>query len=462
MTKSTSRSKSDPITSYIVLRDLDKEYPFPVLEANLEDAEKTFRAKNVRKGSRKAETRSIADNQNFESLLDNALDAFLPYYQLASFSRIIGPALARVVLIEATLGRKSTFSKIRETKTKAIYGLTDSQFEEVSESVTNATKIKNAFEVVPNSVLLSIVATYDAHVGNITRFSLLNNPQRIISGDQTYKARDIFKASSFDELLQSIVDDEVHLILWESHQKQIEKIEELFGFSIIQNFPFWGKFIEVFERRNLVAHGVTNANERYISICEKSDCPENERLALGEEIDLDSVYLRKSVDSLLLFLIVLVWNIWIKLKRNEFADAYEKINKISYILISEGRYRLSTRLLTIMIGWKNKDIPERSRRMMVINLANAHKFLEEREESEEVLKTYQWDSVSDDFKICEAAVREDTSEVCRLMPKFKDEEAISKVDFRTWPVFNWVRDDEKFRAKFQEVFNEELIKSRGD
>lgn len=458
MTKKSTK-KNDEITSYIVMRELDKEFPIPILKFSLEEAEKTFNRKNYKKRNDAERTDTSSSGESFSSLIDRALEAFLPYYQLATFSRILGPVMSRTMILEATLKKKNDFKIIKETKTKAIYGLTDSQVDQVSDTVEHGRKLSNSFDVVSNSVLLSVVATYDAHIGSISRYALLSNPDRIIKGDQSYKARDIFKASSFDDLLESIVDDEVHLILWESHQKQIEKIEELFGITIVKNFTHWGKFIEVFERRNLVAHGNATASARYVSLCEKADCDKEDRLEINAKIDLDPAYLRKSVDILLLFLIVLTWNIWIKLKKDQFVEAFEKINAVSFDLIKEGRHRLATRLLNIMIGWKHASVPERARRMMVINLANAHKFLEETDESLNALATYQWDSVADDFKICEAAVRGNTKEVCSLLPKFADESLISKASFRNWPVFNWVREEEDFKKAFESVFGEELLRS---
>lgn len=389
MVKASKKLDTEETSSYLILHGLEDDFPVPSLATTLDEAEAIFRKRNSKGRKKTNSDKEKSKDSDFSSLIDRAIEAFLPYYDLASFSKVLGPTMARVIVHDATVERKADFEIIKETNSKAIYGLTEIQLEQVSSSVERAMKLRNSFEVVSDSVLLSIVATYDAHIGSIARFSLLNTSDRIIKSEKTYRAKDIFKCASFEELLENIVDDEVHLILWESHQKQIEKIEALFNIEIINNFPYWGSFIETFERRNLVAHGIKNASSRYVSFCESAKCPVEERLDLGDLVALDPVYLRKSADILLLFIIVLIWNIWIKQNKKDFNKAFEKINEVSFDLITEGRNRLASRLLEIMINWKKNSLPERARRMMVINLANAYKFLDEKERSIDTLNIYE-------------------------------------------------------------------------
>ncbi|WP_306090348.1 hypothetical protein [Qipengyuania flava] len=96
-------------------------------------------------------------------------------------------------------------------------------------------------------------------------------------------------------------------------------------------------------------------------------------------------------------------------------------------------------------------------RQMYVNFANALKKMEKTEESEKALAELDWSAASIDFRISIAAVREDTKEVIRLLPAAVASEAISKDSVRDWPVFDWVRSDEKFQEKFLEVFGEQLI-----
>lgn len=442
----------------LVLKKLSSDLPEFYITRDLEEA-KTLLKKRTSNRTRKSEDQIIDAKQeaeNFDSIIDGFVNAFTPYYRLASILPHIGIAMARVHIDEGILDKRDSFESIERHKDSGIFSLNESQTRSILETLTTAKDYAKSFEVVPASILMSVVSTFDAHLAGLSRFALLNNRKQIENSTRELKVVDIFKFSSFDELLENIVYEEIYKIMWESHQKQVSKLEELFSVKIKDHFDKWGEFIEVFERRNLVAHGEKFATERYFQNCRLANLSvDSERiLSVGEKVSLSAKYIRISTDVLLLFLVIFAFLLRTKQEPKQFDEAYEKMNQIAFSLLQSERHTLAAAMLSIMVDWRNEQKDEEVHRMMIINLANAQRFADKHDLSKKTLARYQWRACSDRFKICEAAVRGDVSEVCDLMDKLKDDSNFGTEELRNWPVFHWVKDEKQFIEKFEDVFEE--------
>lgn len=456
-------SDDDKIGIFLILKKIEDISPEIHVSADLNDAKKILSRSPVRK-SKKNTIPSVSFNrteETFDTIIDGFVESFIPYYKLSSIVPHIGGALARVQIREEIIEKRKDYHEIETKGSGGIYRLDSAQSKLVMKTLSDARDYAMAFKVVPGSVLMSVVATFDAHLAGLARFLLLKNRRQVESSSREIKIVDIFKFNSFDELLENIVYEEVYKIMWESHQKQVSRLEELFNVKIKEHFSRWGEFIEVFERRNLVAHGEGFATERYFQNCRQANLSSSSDriLAAGSGIDLSPQYIRKSTDFLLLFLMIFAFVIRTKQDPNDFDVAYEKMNDLAFRLLKIGRHSLASELLEVMVDWRWEGKDEEVHRMMIINLANAQKFCEANDASMKTLNRYQWKASSDKFRICEAAVRADTDEVCRLLPKIKNDDSIGADDFRQWPVFNWIKDDQKFHSEFKKVFDQEFISS---
>lgn len=96
---------------------------------------------------------------------------------------------------------------------------------------------------------------------------------------------------------------------------------------------------------------------------------------------------------------------------------------------------------------------EEARRIMSVNLAIAHRQAGRIEKSDAEIGRFQWESASNKFKICVSAVGGDVASVVALIPFVKMTNDIDLHDFRSWPAFQWVRDDASFNAALREHFD---------
>ena len=163
----------------------------------------------------------------------------------------------------------------------------------------------------------------------------------------------------------------------------------------------------------------------------------------------------------------LIFVLWLKHFKDSREIAYESLNGRTYGLIKDGQFRVAARLLNLALYKQTPGASDRINKMMTINLANAYKKLKDVEKAQEVIAKIDWSAATDDFQICVAAVQGNIERVVELMPRVARADVIEKSDFREWPVFDGVREEESVREKFQEIYDEPIIdptdeEDRGD
>ena len=277
----------------------------------------------------------------------------------------------------------------------------------------------------------------------------------LIDNDKKIGVRELMSMGSFDEVTEKLIEDEVDVIMRGSHDDQISYMEKNFSVSIRENYDEWASFIEIFERRNLAAHGNLIANKRYLSNC-KNHGFDTADIEVGTLLKLDSRYLRRSADRLLEFGISLNFVLWLKHYRDTAEKAYEALNGLTFELIRDAQPRVASRLLEMALFSQKVECSDRIHKMMLVNLANAHKKLKNTKRAHEIIDQVDWSATTDNFKICVASILEDIDQIIGLMDSVFKSGLIEKSDFREWPVFEWIREDERVNDKFFELYGEQL------
>lgn len=317
------------------------------------------------------------------------------------------------------------------------------------------------FDLLPSAVLLTIVATFDTLAADVVRTILELKPDRYSSSDKTISVADILSMKSFDDVKSKLLNDEIYQYSRGSHEEQVKYIEKQFHIKIIENWKRWPDFIEIFERRNLLAHGEKRFTQRYAEICKSQGHKGSEKL-VGKEIELTTNYLSQSVDTLLEFFMLLIFSVWRKQIPEEEQSAFDLINHVIYRLITDERYRVPINVTEYVLGLKGVSVTEATRLMLIVNLASAYRHQDNKELVIQTLKRADWSAASDNYKICVAALREDVDEVVTLMAPCVSSNKISKDDFREWPVFSFVRDSDEYRSEFKKIFGENLFDPSAD
>lgn len=339
-----------------------------------------------------------------------------------------------------------------------LYGASDGRIAGINQKIDRLKEIDKGFSVLPGAILLSLVATFDSYIAETVRQLLVSRPERYENSDKTIPVKAVLSMGSFDEVLSSIIDDEIDALMRGSHEEQVRFIEKTFNIEIRDKYGKWSSFSEIFERRNIAAHGNLIANKHYIGNCKRHGFDVAD-IEIGDSLDLDAEYLSAAVDTLLEFGILLMTSLWRKNFTLSDDDVYEIFSYVSYGLIRDKRPRVAASLLNFALEQK-LNISENLRKVMTVNLANASKKLGDSERCAKILADTDWSASSERFRISVAALNGDAEEFLRLMDIAGKAEIISKEEFREWPVFDWVRDDERIQTKFQEIFGEPMVLSR--
>jgi len=262
--------------------------------------------------------------------------------------------------------------------------------------------------------------------------------------------------SSFEEVIGKITEDEVEGIMRGSHDDQIKYVEENLDIKIRSHYEEWGEFMEIFERRNLIAHGNNTINLHYSKNCNSHGFKVSED-QVGTQLSLDEGYLSRSSDRLLEFGLSLMFVLWLKHFRDDKETAYRRFSHLAYELIKDGEARVAAKLLDLALFKQPLSASDRVQKMMTINLANAYKKLNDNEKARKIVAGVDWSAATDDFQICIAALEENSERFVELMARVSQGNLLEKSDFREWPVFDWVREEQSVREKFEKIYGESII-----
>ena len=345
-----------------------------------------------------------------------------------------------------------TIHSISEQNKSFIYSR--EQWPKLKQALDEFFELIEGHMALPKAVLLSLVATFDSYFAEIVQFFPCVHPERYTSSDKQISLREVFLRKSIDEVIDHVIDDEINALMRGSHTDQVKFIEDNLEVKIIGHYERWPEFVEIFERRNLVAHGNLVVNRAYRKRCEEAKLkmvPE-----LGTELNLEPEYLDNAVDILAEFGILLIFTLWKKHLKDADEFAFRHVSRVTYELIANKKYVLAKNLLEFCLYKQKRSCSDSVIKMMIVNLANCSKKIGREQDCNKTLSGVDWSASKDEYQICIASLKHDTRRVIELMPTVASSKAVTALDFREWPVFDWVRDDPKVVEAFEKVYGEPI------
>lgn len=401
---------------------------------------------------------AVVPNENsLQLVLDKALDAARSLSALTTtiaVSRSLHTGIlkdSQIISVTEKYGEH-----IEDFEGYQVFGLDGPRFSTIFRDAEELTRIHKGYDHLPAAVFMSIVSVFDSLLVELVEKMITIKPDRINASSREISVSEVLKESSLESFRQRIIDDEIYSFSRGSHEEQVKYIERVFSIEISAKWKRWPDFIEIFERRNLVAHGIAVFNTRYAQRCSTAGHKGSNEL-VGKGVQIQRRYLVQSLNVLFEFYGLLVFSIWRKLFKNEEADAFSSVNEFCFGLIYNDLYVAPARIIEFLLGLNNADIPQSTRLMMTVNLASTLIHNDEKDRGLEILDSVDWSTCSPNYQICVAALREDVEEVLALMPYFSDNKAISKFDYRNWPVFDFVRSNDEFRKRFSEIYGEDIL-----
>lgn len=350
----------------------------------------------------------------------------------------------------------ATSPEVKKGSDYSIVSLENVSLAKLSDMMNRVGRTQQGLAAIPTAVLLSLVATFDTQMADIVRAMLGIKSDRLRAGQKMVPLSEIMAAASLQDLVDKAITDEVYQFSRGSHDDQVGYIEQSFSIKIKEKWKRWPDLIEIFERRNLVAHGERHFTSRYAEICTRAGHKKSDEL-VGTPVLITFQYLRQALSTLTEFGILTAFSLWRKHLPDDEAEAMSSLNEISFTLIDSGRFAVAARIAEYALSLDNTKATATTKLMFTVNLASAQKHMGQKEAFAKTLDKTDWTATSDDFQFCVAALREDLDELERILPIVKASERVSAASIKAWPVFSFVKGEKRFQDGYKAHFGDDLI-----
>jgi len=340
----------------------------------------------------------------------------------------------------------------KEEKKKITFKIKRTDLEYIT---ANVKKIKKAEKLFEKQLIVTLVSRFDEFLGKVLKLILEQNPEWVISADKTISYKDLIALKSVDKAIQGIIYKEVEDLLRDSHEKQIQYIDEKLKIGIKESFSKLKEFLEVAERRNLFVHTGGTVSSQYIdkyrSFGYKVKC------SLGDELGSNIEYFNSA------FLVYFEIGLRIgqasyrRVFEDEIEIADQALNNLAVKFMNLGEYSLSEVITEFDLA-----IPEKLRSsdteflyFAKINRAVSQKFQDK--DFENGLSKDPWKVFHPKYALSIHVLREEYSDAAKLMKSDEIKSSIGQEGFRAWPVFKLFRQTDEFKESYKEIYGIEYV-----
>lgn len=398
-----------------------------------------------------------------QSSIDNFIINVEGVREIAPFFEVITDALAfkHRKDFEIERDRFGTIISERDGNQEIRFPLEKSS--EARKALRKLQSTRVAQRALPNMFLLAIVSQYDAFLTDLLKSLLQAKPEIAFTSDKTIRFSEISKFASLDQVKESLIEKEVETIVRQSHAKQFEVLEKLFSVPLREGLDIWPDFIEITERRNLLAHTNGVVSSQYVAVCRSNGVQQGELPNVGEKLRFPPDYLEKCYRVLYEISMKLAHVLWRKVVPRDLRSSDAHYNEKCFQLIKSGQYELAIKMLDFMCDVVRRHSEENLRLFMEINRCNAHRLAGNAGRCRELLSGMDTSALGLEFRLAEAILRDDYAGAAALMRAIgARHDVVTAFAYSEWPLFEGFRDSEHFLNVYEAVFGSPFTISTGD
>jgi hypothetical protein len=307
-------------------------------------------------------------------------------------------------------------------------------------------------ELLPRSLLVSLVAQYDAFLGRLLKVCFIKKPELLHTSDKQVTFEVINQFESLDALREYMLEKEIETVLRKSHLDQLQVVERLCNVPLTKGLDFLPSFIEITERRNLFVHTDGVVSSQYMATCKANGVTLEPLIKEGRRLRVTPKYFSESCECIHEIGVKLGHVLWRKLFPNEREEADNHYLEYTFELLQAGKYKLVIRLLELACSVFSKQSAESEGLIFRINLAQAHKWNGDEGRCRRVLAETDWSAKEDKFKLAHAVLHDNWVEVDALMRRIGTSDAVGADAYRDWPLFRKLREQPIFAPTYLEIF----------
>lgn len=313
-------------------------------------------------------------------------------------------------------------------------------------------------ELLPRSLLVSLVSQYDAFLGRLLRAVFIKKPDILNGSDRkiTFEALQHFQ--SIDAVREYLLEKEIESILRSSHSDQFKWMEKAFSLPLTKGLNSWSTFIELTERRNLFVHTDGIVSSQYMAVCNSHGVILAEGQKEGVCLGVPQDYFKCAHDCIYEIGVKLAHVLWRKLFPAERVNADNSLIVTSYELIEAGRYSLAISLLDFACEGMKSHATEVTKLALIVNRAQAYKWSGDQDRCKKIMQSVDWSAKSDQFRLADAVLRDDWSAAAKLVSRIGTDGVVSAIDYRDWPLFREFRKQDAFLETYRSLFGVEFSK----
>lgn len=310
-----------------------------------------------------------------------------------------------------------------------------------------------AFKIIPESLFVSLISQYDSFLNQLLRILFNIRPEYINNSERELTFSNLNEFESIEKAREYIIEKEVESVLRKNHNEHFTYLESKLGTPLKKDLPIWKTFIEITERRNLFVHCDGVVSSQYIKVCSENKClPKDVKLNQRLRIDID--YFNLAHECLYEITTKLTHTIWRKLIKTDIKKADEKLNEMCYELITNAQYQLADIVLDFACK-QTKHYNDSSKNLFIVNKALSQFLQGNKENAKEIIESKDWSASSDSFKMAHLILMERRDDVYSLIKKIGIDGDLHKEDYKTWPLFYGLREEEDFKNLYKEIFKED-------
>ena len=313
-------------------------------------------------------------------------------------------------------------------------------------------KLKISRQLIPQNFLVSYVSEFDAFLGALLRVIYLKKPELLNDNSRQITYTDLLEFDSLDDAKGHVLEKEVETILRKSHVEHFSILENKFTIELRKGLSIWSEFIEITERRNLFVHTNGIVSDQYIKVCKEHGVDVSDT-NIGDELSVSADYLKRAKTVIFEISVKLAHVLWRKLFPDE-RSADNNLNNVCFNLISNEKNSRAIDLLEFAVSLP-KHHNETTKRMMVINLAQAYKWSDKSDKCSEVIKRFDWSATDYLFQLALAVLEEDYEKSANILEAVVNSEDLKEKEVIEWPLFNEFRKTNEFLEKFKELFGQD-------
>jgi hypothetical protein len=357
--------------------------------------------------------------------------------------------------VDALSKIKAGITKNRESAAVSEHKLIGILYEYINsmEQIKDRTRT-NYSKIIAQSLFYNLFSTLDAFTGELLVYILSRKNEYLLKSNKSITVKDIL--DNKDSIIDYLIEEEIDSIRRESYVKQFDKLAGIFSVEL-NKFNNWSSFVEITQRRNIMMHCDGKISQQYLQICTQHGTPVE--VKPGDQLDVDSEYLEKSIEVITEVIFKLGQTLWRKSFPNEIEHANEHIIDICFDSLTDENWVFTISIADYGLNLLPKQIKQDAfKKLLIINKALALKALGKFDEAKSIIKDEDFSSAVIDFKMAREVILGNKNKAFDYLRRIgKQGEFISEKSYLIWPLFNDIRSDPDFAKLYNEIYGKNLI-----